>query len=76
MSPGEHETYRSGVGPLQHLTKHRRPDICKPVRELSKTMDAPAPVHLKKMICAFHKRVWTKIRIDEEQKEVGPEGIE
>ena len=45
----EHETYRSGVGTLLYLTKHSRPDICIPVRELSKTMDAPAPVHLKKM---------------------------
>ena len=45
----EHETYRSGVGTLMYLTKHSRPDICNPVRELSKTMDAPAPVHLKEM---------------------------
>ena len=34
---------------LLYLTKHSRPDICNPVRELSKTMDAPAPVHLKEM---------------------------
>ena len=47
--PKEHETYRSGVGTLLYLTKHSRPDICNPVRELSKTMDAPAPVHLKEM---------------------------
>ena len=45
----EHETYRSGVGTLLYLTKHSRQDICNPVRELSKTMDAPAPVHLKEM---------------------------
>ena len=49
VSPEEHETYRSGVGTLLYLTKHSRPDICIPVRELSKTMDAPAPVHLKEM---------------------------
>ena len=49
VSPKEHETYRSGVGTLLYLTKHSRPDICTPVRELSKTMDAPAPVHLKEM---------------------------
>ena len=49
VSPEEHETYRSGVGTLLYLTKHSRPDICNPVRELSKTMDAPAPVHLKEM---------------------------
>ena len=49
VSPKEHETYRSGVGTLLYLTNHSRPDICNPVRELSKTMDAPAPVHLKEM---------------------------
>ena len=49
ISPEEHETYRSGVGTLLYLTKHSRPDICNPVRELSKTMDAPAPGHLKEM---------------------------
>ena len=45
----EHEIYRSGVGTLLYLTKHSRPDISNPVRELSKTMDAPAPVHVKEM---------------------------
>ena len=30
----EHETYRRGVGTLLYLTKHSRPDICNPVREL------------------------------------------
>ena len=49
LSPVEHETFRSGVGTLLYLTKHSRPDICNPLRELSKTMDAPAPVHLKEM---------------------------
>ena len=45
----EHEIYRSGVGTHLYLTKHSRPDISNPVRELSKTMDAPAPLHLKEM---------------------------
>ena len=49
VSSEEHETNRSGVGTLLYLTKHSRPDICNPVRELSKTMDAPVPVHLKEM---------------------------
>ena len=49
VKPEEHETYRSVVGTLLNLTKHSRPDICNPVRELSKTIDAPAPVHLKEM---------------------------
>ena len=31
--------YRSGVGTLLYLTKHSRPDITKPVRELSKSLD-------------------------------------
>ena len=45
----DHETYRSGVGTLLYLTKHSRPDSSNPVRKLSKTMDAPAPAHLKEM---------------------------
>ena len=45
----DHETYRSGVGFLLYLTKHSRPDISNPVKEFSKTMDAPAPGHLKEM---------------------------
>ena len=49
VCPKEHETYRSGVGTLLYLTKHSRPDIYNPVRELSKTMDTPALVHLKDM---------------------------
>ena len=46
MNAKDHETYRSGVGTLLYLTKHSRPDISNPVRELSKTMDAPAQAHL------------------------------
>ena len=45
----DHETYRSGVVTLLYLTKHSRPDISNAVRELSKTMDATAPAHLKEM---------------------------
>ena len=45
----DHETYRSGVGTLLYLTKHSRPDISNPVRELSKTMVAPAQAHLREM---------------------------
>ena len=48
LNAEDHETYRSGVGTLLYLTKHSRPYICNPVRELSKTMDAPAPAYLKK----------------------------
>ena len=49
MNPEDHETYRSGIGTLLYLTKHSRPDSCNRVRELSKTMYAPVPVHLKNM---------------------------
>ena len=45
----DHEIYKIGVGTLLYLTKHSRRDISNPVREISKTMDAPAPVHLKEM---------------------------
>ena len=56
----EYETYRSGVGTLLYLTKHSRPDICNPVRELLKTMDAPAPVHLKEMYKVIRHVLSTK----------------
>ena len=45
----DHEIYRSGVGTLLYLMKHSRPDISNSVRELSKTIDAAAPAHLKEM---------------------------
>ena len=56
----DHETYRSGVGTLLYLTKHSRPDISNPVRELSKTMDAPAPAHLKEMYKLIRFELSTK----------------
>ena len=49
VNANDHEICRRGVGTLLYLMKHSRPDISNPVRELSKTMDAPAPVHLKEM---------------------------
>ena len=60
VNPEDHETYRSGVGTLLYLTKRSRPDICNPVRELSKTMDAPAPVHLKEMYKVIRHVLSTK----------------
>ena len=60
MNQEDHEIYRSGVGTLLYLTKHSRPDICNPVRELSKTMDAPAPVHLKEMYKVIRHVLSTK----------------
>ena len=46
---GKCVTYLSGVGTLLYLTEHSRPDLCNAVRGLSKTMDRPAPIHLKEM---------------------------
>ena len=60
VNPEDHETYRSGVVTLLYLTKHSRPDISNPVRELSKTMDAPAPVHLKEMYKVIRHVLSTK----------------
>ena len=60
LNPEDHETYRSGVGALLYLTKHSRPDICNPVRELSKTMDALAPVPLKEMYKVIRHVLSTK----------------
>ena len=60
VNPEDHETYSSGVGTLLYLMKHSRPDICNPVRELSKTMDAPAPVHLKEMYKVIRHVLSTK----------------
>ena len=45
----EHATYRSGVGTLIYLTKQSTPDPCNALRELSKTLDKPGPIHLKEM---------------------------
>ena len=60
VNPKDHETYRSGVGTLLYLTKHSRQGICNSVRELSKTMDAPAPVHLKEMYKVIRHVLSTK----------------
>ena len=60
VNPAEHETYRSGVGTLLYLTKYSRPDICNLVRELSKTMDAPAIAHLKEMYKVIRHVLSTK----------------
>ena len=41
--------YRSGVGALLYLTKHTRPDITNPVRELSKSMDGGSMAQVTEM---------------------------
>ena len=60
MSSEEHETYRSGVGTLLYLTKRSRQGNCYPVRELSKTIDAPEPVHMKEMYNVIRHVLSTK----------------
>ena len=41
--------YMSGVGTLLYLTKHSRPDITNPVRELSKSMDGASMAQVTEM---------------------------
>ena len=41
--------YRSGVGTLLYLTKHSRPDITNPVRELSKSIDGASMAQVTEM---------------------------
>ena len=41
--------YRSGVETLLYLTKHSRPDITNPVKELSKRMDGASMAHVTEM---------------------------
>ena len=41
--------YRSGVGTLLYLTKHSRPDITNPVRELSKSMDGASTAQVTEL---------------------------
>ena len=41
--------YRSGVGTMLYLTKHSRPDITNPVRELSKSTDGASMAHVTEM---------------------------
>ena len=61
VNPEDHEIYRSGVGTLLYMTKHSRQDISNIVRELSKSMDAPAPsVHLKEMYKVIRHVLSTK----------------
>ena len=41
--------YRSGVGKLLYLTKHSRPDMTNPMRELSMSMDGASMAHVTEM---------------------------
>ncbi len=46
----ELKKYRSGVGMLLYLVKLTRPDLCNPVKELSKMMDKATLGHYKAML--------------------------
>ena len=66
LNPEEHETFRSGVETLHYLTKHSRPDICNPVRELSKTYGCISAITSEGNVqgnktCTIHKRIWITI---------------
>ena len=62
LGTNEHATYRSGVGTLLYLTRHSGPDLCNDVRELLKTLDKPAPIHLKEMYRIIRYVLATKRR--------------
>ncbi|EJK77615.1 hypothetical protein THAOC_00541 [Thalassiosira oceanica] len=46
----KHSEFRSGVGMLNYLVKHSRPDIANAVRELSKVLDSPSDASYKEML--------------------------
>ena len=49
MEAIEQSKYQSGVGMLNYLVKHTRPDLCNAVCELSKVLDKGTTQHLKDM---------------------------
>ena len=66
VNPEDHEIYRSGVGTLLYLTKHSRPDICNPVRELSKNngctcTSTPVRNVQGDQTCVVYQGIWTQI---------------
>ena len=52
--------YRSGVGTLLYVTKHSRPDITNPVRELSKSMDGASMAQVTEMYRVLNVVLETK----------------
>ena len=50
LSPSKQHRFRSGVGMLNYLVKHSRPDIANSVRELSKVLDGSTPASYKEML--------------------------
>jgi hypothetical protein len=52
ISAVDQQKYRSGVGSLNYLVKHTRPDLSNSVRELSKVLDGATYAHLQDMFRA------------------------
>ena len=52
--------YRSGMGTWLYLTKHSRPDITNPVRELSKSMDGASMAQVTEMYMVINFVLETK----------------
>jgi hypothetical protein len=50
LSPSKQHRFRSGVGMLNYLVKHSRPDISNCTRELSKVLDGSTPASYKEML--------------------------
>ena len=46
----EQTLYKSGRGILLYLTKHSRPDISSPTKELSMVMDGVLKMHMKELL--------------------------
>ena len=49
----DQKKYRSGVGSLNYLVKHTRPDLCNAVRELSKVLDGATDKHMQDLYRAI-----------------------
>jgi hypothetical protein len=50
ISPDDQTKFRSGVGMLLYLVKHKRPDIANAVQELSKAADGSTKEHWHKLL--------------------------
>ena len=53
ISSIDQKKYRSGVGSLNYLVKHTRPDLSNAVRELSKVLDGATEQHMRDMYRAI-----------------------
>ena len=60
LNPEEQQEYQGGVGMVLYASKHSRPDLANPVRELSKQMKASNKAHDKEMLRLLKFAVDTK----------------